>query len=251
MLLNSSELVSIGKQGMLYVIPYNASSNTYMGGLDGCGYSCSSGSSPTATACTESGAGSILQCFPAVPYNISFGDFNGLRGSPTFWAGAGSNLLYLAGVRDALVAYSLVGSTFNMTASTASTPATYGFPGGMTSVSWNGLNSSSGLLWALEESGAGNVSYSGGSTNYKAATPAILYVYTAVPSGGKISYLWDSSKLPNPTTAMPGAVKFVMPTVSDGYVFIAGGVPAYFGTGTTGCPSGTTFTCQGQLTILH
>ena len=64
----------------------------------------------------------------------------------------------------------------------------------------------------------------GGGTNYKAATPAILYVYSAVPSGGNIGYLWDSSKLNNAATAMPGAVKFVMPTVSDGYIFIAGGI---------------------------
>jgi hypothetical protein len=82
-----------------------------------------SGSSVTATACTTTGTvGKILQCFPAIPYVTNNVDLNGLRGNPTFWAGAGSNLLYMAGIKDALRAYALTGSTFNTTASTASTP---------------------------------------------------------------------------------------------------------------------------------
>jgi hypothetical protein len=82
----------------------------------------------------------------------------------------------------------------------------------------------------------------------------VLYAYQAVPvptnnSSGNIAYLWDSSQLPNSSNVMPGAVPFVMPTIADGYIFIAGGVPQYFGTPT--CTSSTTFKCDGQLTILH
>ena len=37
-------------------------------------------------------------------------------------------------------------------------------------------------------------------------------------------------------TLMPGAVKFTVPTVVDGYVFVAEGAPGYFGSSSTACP---------------
>jgi hypothetical protein len=91
---------------------------------------------------------------------------------------------------------------------------------------------------------------------YTASGPAVLYAYQALPAptdypsnSAYIQCLWDSSQLTNSRTAMPGAVPFVMPTIADGCIFIAGGVPQYFGT--TTCPSGTNFKCAGQLTILY
>jgi len=52
---------------------------------------------------------------------------------------------------------------------------------------------------------------------------------------------------------MPGAVKFVMPTIADGYIFVAGGegYPNWYFGSAGQCQAGTTLSCAGQLTILH
>jgi len=48
---------------------------------------------------------------------------------------------------------------------------------------------------------------------------------------------------------MPGAVKFTVPTIVDGYIIVAGGAPNYFGTGSA-CDPINFPSCAGQLTIL-
>jgi hypothetical protein len=90
------------------------------------------------------------------------------------------------------------------------------------------------------------------TAQYYVAGPPVLYAYQAVADPNNnhaLDYLWDSSSL---NSSMPGAVKFAMPTIADGRIFIAGGVPGYFGIPSPAqCPSGTTLTCGGQLTILY
>src|SRR5271166_1641084 len=155
-----TELVSIGKQGMLYVMQYSTSTSTQtMGGLDGCGYlSCPSWSNPQATDCsTASGPGNIVQCFAAVPFVQGLGGDNGLRGAPTFWPNA--NYIYMAGIGDAinsplpLQAFSFNGSTFNTSPYTPDTQHTFNYPGGSTSLTWNSQQgTSTGVIWALDTS---------------------------------------------------------------------------------------------------
>ena len=213
-LLSSSELVSIGKQGMLYVIPYSAASNGVMGGLDGGGYT-GLGSDPTKTDCTTSGTGSIVQCFEALPFVSLSGDQNGLRGAPAFWSagppGTAPNLLFSAGLHDYLRAFSFNGSTFTNTSNPYIGPDQMGpYPGGGVSVTWNGSDPTTGIVWVLDTSGAGSIKLPGSGCppncppSWTTAGPATLYAYQANPpsSGTAITSLWNSKSI---SSSMPGS----------------------------------------------
>jgi hypothetical protein len=197
---------------------------------------------------------------PIADFNPST-DLNGIRGAPSFWsAGATSpnQYLFAIGLHDRMYWFNYAAPKF----STSSPPQSdheftedNGFIGGTASVTWNSLGSAStGVVWALDSNLSGILTDKG---TYRAAGPAGLYIYPAIPpsplcdNNTSICEIWDSTTdLPNYKTVMPGAVKFTVPTVVDGYVLIGGGSPGYFGT--TACPAPTTppFSCAGQLTIL-
>jgi Abnormal spindle-like microcephaly-assoc'd, ASPM-SPD-2-Hydin len=241
---SNGELVAGGKEGVLYGICYSeqtgSTPQTVMGGLDGCGYDCASNSDPTVTACTESttpGNGAIPQCFQGLNAgeNQSGGSndifaSSGIRGE-AFWpgtAGNPENILYLSGVSAALEGYQASPATgvFNVTGAPGSTPTTYPYPGAVPSLSWDGVNPDTALLWAIDAGGYGRWNASGpGST---AATPAILVVYNPIPTTGtspELTELWESSVGTN--NAGPGAVKWTVPTIAGGLVFVPGGAPGY------------------------
>jgi hypothetical protein len=123
-LLSSSQLFSIGKEGIGYVVPYSATSNGVMGGLDGCGYNCSSASQPTAVACsTLSGQGNIAQCFEAaLGFSATYGDRNGVWGAPAFWSTSTQSYLYAIGLHDYMYWYPY--SASNSPPFTTASPAT-------------------------------------------------------------------------------------------------------------------------------
>ena len=109
-LLSPTQLVSVGKQGIVYVIPYNPSTNGYMGGLDGAGYGNSSGSLPQNTACTMGTIpfpGNIAQCFAAVNFDQGqkFLDRQGVWAAPVFWSGTQNPYLYTIGLHDYMYWY--------------------------------------------------------------------------------------------------------------------------------------------------
>ena len=263
-----SELMSVGKQGMVYVVPYKASANGYMGGLDGGGYTGTTGSNPQSTDCSTTtgfpSPGSIVQCIEAT--NFQAGNINnGVRGNPVFWSVPNSTnqYLYPIGLNDYMYWYGYSpGSpgTFNTTSPPLSDhefiPNGANPPvGGTASVTWNsgtGGGATTGVVWGLDSNFYGRPNPDGNGF----ASPALLYVYPAVPTGQTVTELWDSKKLTNNATLMPGAVKFTVPTVVDGYILIGGGSPGYFGTSSTLCPppppnNGVpTQPCDGQLTIL-
>ena len=266
-----SELVSVGKQGMVYVIPYN-SANGYMGGLDGPngGYTGTNGSKPQSTDCSTAttfpSPGEIVQCFEAINFQEGNKDRNGVWGAPAFWsAGAPNQYLYPIGLDDYMYWYAY-DSTSSPPSFNTSSPAVSDHMfntntkysdakaiGGTASVSWNGGAASTGLVWALDSNGYGLPNSS------TPALPAVLYIYPAVPvhptcgvNHSQVCELWDSTQLTGNATLMPGAVKFTVPTIVDGYILVAGGVPSYFAQGTA-CPPPTdppTQLCDGQLTIL-
>lgn len=230
--LNHPELVAAGKQGMVYVV-----FGDNMGHLD------AHSASPTqyaGTTATAPAAGSIAQCFAGLAGAVSDTD-RGSRGDPAFLSAQSGktqyNYLYFAGVLDHLKAFKLQNAagtgTFNTSPSVPLSPHQFAFPGASPVVTWNQAQSSNitnAIVWALDTGLYG--------TNTTPAGAAVLYAYRAIPmSGGSLGAgLWDTSAYNSTVPGNPGAVKFVVPTIADGKIFVAGGQPGYQPT-TANCPA--------------
>lgn len=142
-----------------------------------------------------------------------FGDANawqefsvggGIFGTAAFW----NNTLYLAPVGSPMRAYAFDTSTnmFNTTPTSLS-PNRYGFPGSTAAVSATGANSN-GIVWALDQN-----SY---CTNRSTSCgPAVLHAYDA---SNLATELWNSAMVGADTAG--NAVKFTVPTVANGKVYI-------------------------------
>lgn len=192
----------------------------------------------------------------------------GIHGASAFWAGSSLNYLYVAGAGTGtsptpMVAYQMTaGGLFDATAGASETiPKTYPWPGTVPAISWNGSQSSTGILWAINAGGFGRWSpNSHGTFQATPAKPAILVAYQAVPQIVKgvttLKELWQSST--SSSNYGPGAVKFTVPTIANGFVFVPGGVSSY----APGLPGGinvsctaaflatcTTPACQGMLSV--
>jgi hypothetical protein len=114
-------------------------------------------------------------------------------GTPAYFG----QTVYLAPVADKLRAFSLVGGKLVLSASSANT---FGWPGATPVVSANG--SSNGVVWALETNGSG--------------AAAVLHAYPANNVGLE---LYNSTQ--NAARDTPGgAVKFAVPTVINGKVYV-------------------------------
>jgi hypothetical protein len=127
-------------------------------------------------------------------------------GHPIFSTSAiWNNYLFVAGVGGPLAAYQLNLATvhFNPASSSAHT---YGFPGATPSVSASATTN--GLVWALDTHG-----YC--TTESTACGPAVLHVYDATNLGTE---LWNSGMVS--TDAAGNAVKFSVPTIANGRVYV-------------------------------
>ena len=129
-------------------------------------------------------------------------------GSDIFVTGAfWNNNFYIAGIDAPLLSYSFDSSTdlFN-TVSSSQSSSSFGLRGATPSVSSTG--STNGIVWALD-----NSNY---CTRYSPACgPAVLHAYDATTLS---SDLWNSSMIP--TDAAGNAVKFTVPTVANGKVYV-------------------------------
>ena len=141
----------------------------------------------------------------------SFHSNNGSFSTPVFW----QNNLYIAGAAqgasDGLRMYSFMPATglFNTTASSVSSHA-FLFPGATPVISSAG--SSNGIVWALDTNCYGAPSPCG-----SVATPAILFAFDA---NNLATELWDSSQAAGQRDQAGSAVKFTVPTVANGKVYI-------------------------------
>ena len=141
-----------------------------------------------------------------------YGDANALQRLPlghsifstaAFW----NNTLYVAPVGSALLAYAFNSATLQLaTRASSSSGGQYGFPGATPVVSASGL--SNGIVWALN-----NDAYC--TAQSKSCGPAVLHAYDAL---GLARELWSSAQIG--TDAAGNAVKFTVPTVANGKVYV-------------------------------
>lgn len=237
-----------GKDGIVYVnSPVAMTSNT---GADA--------ANVATAACSTSGANSAVQCIGAsyLPSGCCTGNVRdyGLPGGSAFWAGhdtATGNVLYVAGVQDtAIRAYQMdatkttgqfvTSPTFGLGDWKFTHGATITYPGASPVVTWNSAGGSlayqDAILWILD-----NSTYQRKQT--LPATAAGLYAYTAEPNGSGVLKPTPFSDVTNG----PGAVKFQVPTIVNGHIFVAGQKPSpvsnnYF------C---STAPCYGAVTMWH
>lgn len=122
-----------------------------------------------------------------------------------FW----NDYFYLVGAGQQLAAYQLspTTATFSLAGSANSPAGGFGYPGGSPAVSASGATN--GIVWALDTSDY----CTPGST---ACGPAVLHAYNATNVS---SELWNSSMVS--ADAAGNAVKFVVPTIANGKVYIA------------------------------
>ncbi len=141
-----------------------------------------------------------------------YGDSNAVQrfnfGSGIFDTGAFWNgFYYLAGYAGPLQGYTFNAATgiFNLT-NVAQSPGTFGFPGSTPSVSSSATTN--GIVWALD-----NGSYC--TPQSSGCGPTVLHAYDAT---NVATELWNSSQ--GSGNGAGNAVKFTVPTVANGKVYV-------------------------------
>ena len=129
--------------------------------------------------------------------------------TPAFWNNTMFYFGVVFGATQSGQQYTFSPSTGQFTTTPAfSTPTGFGFPGATPSVSSSGTTN--GIVWAVDSSKFGTSG--GGST---AAAPAVLHAYSA---SNLATELWNSTQ--GSGNAAGFAVKFVVPTVANGRVYV-------------------------------
>jgi hypothetical protein len=218
---NNENFVALaaGKEGIFYVnLPSKMAANS---------------TADTVDPCTSGSSGQTVQCLGAIflpPACCSTQRDYGNRGSAAFWAGNATyqqNVLYVMGSQDTLIrAYQMDNSSSGRTGAFLTT--LYGsatpqhldsggkipYPGASPVVSWNSANglASDAILWIVDATGFQN-----NTNGNHAPTTVGLYAYTAVPSQTGTFTLKFTD-----TANGPGAVKFTVPTVVNGHVYVGG-----------------------------
>jgi hypothetical protein len=126
----------------------------------------------------------------------------GLFSTSAIW----NNRLFAAGSGGPLTSFQLNASTVQFTLATSSSHA-YGFPGSTPSVSAAGTQN--GVVWALD-------THSYCTRQSSACGPAVLHAYDATNLSTE---LWNSGL--KAADAAGNAVKFSVPTVANGRVYVA------------------------------
>jgi hypothetical protein len=116
-----------------------------------------------------------------------------------------NNAYYIAGLGGPLSAFSLNTANAQFALSSSSTHV-YGFPGASPSVSSAG--SSNGIVWSIDSS-----SYC--TNQSKSCGPGVLFAHDATNAATE---LWDSASVA--ANAAGNAVKFTVPTIANGRVYI-------------------------------
>ncbi len=135
--------------------------------------------------------------------NITTGFFT----TPSYWNGS----VYVGAVSDNVKVYPISNAVL-ATSPSATSNESYGYPGVNVVISAPGASASTGIAWALDTNASGTNTGGAGGTG-----PAILRAYDATNVG---KALWSSSTLSSDKCG--NAVKFVVPTVANGKVYVVG-----------------------------
>ena len=118
-----------------------------------------------------------------------------------------NNTLYFWGFNDVLVSYPVSNGLPDFTHGSGGA-VVLGFPGAGVSVSSNGAASTSGIVWAIDSTQYGSPGPGPG--------PAVLYAFDATDT----SLLYGSNQNTNGRDTAGNAVKFTVPTVVSGKVYV-------------------------------
>jgi hypothetical protein len=135
-------------------------------------------------------------------FAVATGGQHGIYATPAFW----NNKLFIAPEKLPMLAYAFDTSLdqLNPTTPTSQSPTQYAFLGSTPSVSASG-SSSNGIVWAIDATAVCNPT----------CGPAVLRAYDAT---NLATELWNSAK--DPADAAGYAVRFTVPTVANGKVYI-------------------------------
>jgi hypothetical protein len=127
----------------------------------------------------------------------SFSVGNAVLATAVFW----QNALYLAPISRPMSQFLLNASTGTFNVSPASqSPTSFGFPGSSPSLSASGTTN--GIIWGIEYSSTGT---------------AVLHAYDAT---NLLNELWNSSQAANNRDGAGDAVKFTVPIIANGKVYV-------------------------------
>ena len=131
---------------------------------------------------------------------------NSIYSTGAFW----NNSFYLVPAPSSAMAYAFnPGTNLFNTNSTSQSAHAFGFPGSTPSISASGA-SSNGILWALD-----NTNYCTPTIPPTGCGPAVLHAFDATNLANE---LWNSSLVS--ADAAGNAVKFTVPTVANGKVYV-------------------------------
>ena len=236
----------LGSSGVVLVKPTGAGNlppgDTFVvlaGGKEGVFYVIDPANMKHAGADTKDPCGLYaIQCFGAIqlPLPCCDGEADyGNRSGAAFWPGNSTyqeNVLYVAGSHDSAIrAYQMNaggGGTFNTSLFAYAPPPNpdnrglIPYPGASPVITWDAKSGRPGdaILWLLDTSGSAKLK---------------LFAYHAMPGvqGGKLRLIWSD------TARGPKGTRFMVPTVVNGHVYVAGGK-----TNTPKCDVGT---CLGRV----
>ncbi|MFY9529368.1 MAG: hypothetical protein WBC04_21040 [Candidatus Acidiferrales bacterium] len=139
---------------------------------------------------------------PQIVQESGSGLLGGMWSMPAYW----NNNVYFWGSGDVLKSIPLNNGTLDFTHITNST-GSYGFPGATPSISANGT--SNGIVWSIDSSQYGSPGPGPG--------PTVLHAHDATNVAME---LWNSSQAANNRDTSGNAVKFMVPTIANGKVYI-------------------------------
>ena len=145
--------------------------------------------------------------------------------------------VYFHGTGDVLKAFSVTGSTPFLSLTPLAGTVTYDYPGAMPVVSSKGTVN--GIVWEVESHATPFPSPLGGGVQDQNPT-AVLHAYDATT----LNEIYNSGAVGSGGTSIGDYIKFTMPTVANGKVFVTAGTPTQFD------PGGANTYPTGQLVVF-